>query len=348
MEYPITPNDDPNMIDKILSRVSSSRKIVFTYGDSTVPGFMYRNEEAIITQVNSTPDVASSKITYTISATSTAIGLNANTFSFPRVFDKPSNQIRALLKDRSKGLLDIFYGMHDSLVVDSLNLIESEDKEVEIPAQTNMSVLDYLKYLVSCMIASSDNSQGIFKSNRYVITFYDGVSEQLDGPYFKVSHMVSSSPAQSSLYNYELDIGYPSKDLIQNFSITDNQAYSILYDYSQEITTTDSVYRISDEGDITEIASPSLAKSGKYLKTTEADRTWWSNVTQYPIKASLTIRGLLKAIILMSYIKINVLYYGRKHNTSGLYIVNQQDDSIDASGYRTTLSLIRIQGDSEI
>lgn len=177
MEYPITPNDDPNMIDKILSRVSSSRKIVFTYGDSTVPGFMYRNEEAIITQVNSTPDVASSKITYTISATSTAVGLNANTFSFPRVFDKPSNQIRALLKDRSKGLLDIFYGMHDPLVVDSLNLIESEDKEVEIPAQTNMSVLDYLKYLVSCMIASSDSSQGIFKSNRYVITFYDGVSE---------------------------------------------------------------------------------------------------------------------------------------------------------------------------
>ena len=31
MVYPITQNDDPNLIDKVLSSVSSSRKIVFTY-----------------------------------------------------------------------------------------------------------------------------------------------------------------------------------------------------------------------------------------------------------------------------------------------------------------------------
>jgi hypothetical protein len=87
-----------------------------------------------------------------------------------------------------------------------------------------------------------------------------------------------------------------------------------------------------------------MARNNTLLKTTEADRTWWSNVTQFPIKATLTIRGLLRAIILMSYIKINVYFYGKLHNMSGLYIVTQQDDYLDSSGYRTTLQLLRIEG----
>ena len=51
MEYAITENDDPNFIDKVLSTVSRSRKITLTYGDATIPGYMYRNEEAIILNV---------------------------------------------------------------------------------------------------------------------------------------------------------------------------------------------------------------------------------------------------------------------------------------------------------
>jgi hypothetical protein len=49
LDYAITPNDDPNMIDKILGTVSRTRKIIFQYGDATIPGYMYRNEEALIT-----------------------------------------------------------------------------------------------------------------------------------------------------------------------------------------------------------------------------------------------------------------------------------------------------------
>lgn len=348
LDYAITPTDDPNMIDKILSTVSKSRKITFTYGDATIPSYLYRNEEAIITQVTSTPDVISSKISYTIQATSTALGLHANNFTFPEYYDKPSNIIKdVLLKNKSYGLTDIFYGMHDLETVKQLGLIKNDDREVQIQAKVNISILDYLKYLVECMSSYNDTSTGIYKKKRYVLTFYDDTQTLLDGPYFKVSTAVTSSPDKSSLATYQVDIGYPTKDFVQSFSINNNQAYSILYDYAQEITTTDSVYRIADDGRLIEINSPSLSKSSTLLKTTEANRTWWSNMTQFPIKATLTIRGLLKAILLMSYIEVNVYYYGKKHNSSGLYIVNQQDDYIDTTGYRTTLSLIRIQGVSE-
>ena len=52
------------------------------------------------------------------------------------------------------------------------------------------------------------------------------------------------------------------------------------------------------------------------------------------------------AAILMSYVKVNILFYGRKHNASGTYIITKQQDQINESGYKTTLNLVRIKGDS--
>ena len=98
MSYPITQYDDPNLIDKILSSVSSSRKIKFAYGDCATPTFVYRNEEAIITDVQSQMDIASSKITYTIKAVSSALATASGTFNFPKYTNtKPSDVIKQLL-----------------------------------------------------------------------------------------------------------------------------------------------------------------------------------------------------------------------------------------------------------
>jgi hypothetical protein len=49
----------------------------------------------------------------------------------------------------------------------------------------------------------------------------------------------------------------------------------------------------------------------------------------------------------MSYVRLNVIFVGgRKHISSGLYLVTQQKDRIDGNGYRTTLALTKISGDS--
>lgn len=68
-------------------------------------------------------------------------------------------------------------------------------------------------------------------------------------------------------------------------------------------------------------------------------------MTQYPIKASITLRGLLRPAILMQNIKLNVYFYGRKHVSSGVYIITSQKDSISKNGYSTTLELIKIAQD---
>ena len=73
-----------------------------------------------------------------------------------------------------------------------------------------------------------------------------------------------------------------------------------------------------------QIYSPAISNNTQEYRTTEKDAMWWSSVTQFPIKATLTLKGLLKAATLMSYVKINTYFYGQKHLSSGLYIINKQ------------------------
>ena len=76
-----------------------------------------------------------------------------------------------------------------------------------------------------------------------------------------------------------------------------------------------------------------------------SDRIWWTKVTKFPIKASVTIKGLLRPAVLMSYVRLNILLYGQRHINSGLYIITKQTDRIDGTGYQTTLNMLRINED---
>lgn len=346
--YPITEVDDPNLIDRVLSTVSSSRKIKFTYGDCSTPTFLYRDEEALITDVRTNMDIGSSRITYTIKAVSSSMTLASAVDDFPRYENmQPSELILALLREKSLGLTDVFYGMQDVEKVQQLKLIPRTDKSVTIEARSNINVLDYLNYLVSCMISTNDETNTIQGTAQYVLTVHDDISGKLDGPYFKITELQTQVASNSSIDEYVIDIGYPNKELVSNFTVDDDQAYAILYKYSKKVDRKDYVYRIDDSGALKEIFSPAISNSSQLLETTAADRNWWSQMTQFPIHATLTIKGLLRSAVLMSYIRVNVYFYGRKHSSSGLYVITKQVDSVSKRGYSTTLSLVRVGGSDQ-
>ena len=346
--YPITEVDDPNLIDRVLSTVSSSRKIKFTYGDCSTPTFLYRDEEALITDVRTNMDIGSSRITYTIKAVSSSMTLASAVDDFPRYENmQPSELILALLREKSLGLTDVFYGMQDVEKVQQLQLIPRTDKSVTIEARSNINVLDYLNYLVSCMISTNDETNTIQGTAQYVLTVHDDISGKLDGPYFKITELQTQVASDSSIDEYVIDIGYPNKELVSNFTVDDDQAYAILYKYSKKVDRKDYVYRIDDSGALKEIFSPAISNSSQLLETTAADRNWWSQMTQFPIHATLTIKGLLRSAVLMSYIRVNVYFYGKKHSSSGLYVITKQVDSVSKRGYSTTLSLVRVGGSDQ-
>ena len=342
LKYQVTENDDPNFFDKVFSSVSETRRIVFSYGDMSVPSYTFRDEEAIITRVKQRSDVTGSSITYTVYAVSTGKMATAGSCNFPARTAKPSDVVKELLYSPKYGLLDVFRGMRDRPLVEQKGLIASDDKAVAIQAKNGISALDYLSYLVSCMEPQAP-TDSLSRNKIYALTYADDTSGTFGGPYFKVSFVEKGQDVPTA---YEIDIGYPSQNIVTGFDIDDDETYALYYDFQSKLSDSEYVQRINDRGEIVEQYAPLLA-SGTSNGLANADsRTWWSQATQYPIKATLTMKGLLRPAVLMSYVRLNTYYYGRKWNAGcGLWIVTAQNDTIDFNGYRTSLSLTRVGGD---
>lgn len=345
LSYSITETDDPNLIDRILSSVANSRQIKLSYGDWNMPGFIYKEEEAIITKVSQKVDFNASKIVYTIKCTSNALKMGSVKRNFPSCNAKPSDKIIALLKDESTGLMEIFPGMRNLTKSAFAGLIAQDDKSVQIEAKDNISVLDYITYLVKCMVNVNDSDTN--RKHMYFWSVYDDINNTMGGQFFKVVKVTSGLNYKVSYSTYEVDVGYPSANYVTAFEVNNDDSWSILYNYSQKVEQPQYTYTIDNDGNVNTTFSPGVTTSTALKRATEENKNWWAKMTQFPVTSKLTIKGLLRPAMLMSYVKVNAYFYGHKHISSGLYIITKQEDMIDNNGYKTTLSLTRVSGDTE-
>lgn len=337
LTYPITPADDPNYFEKVFSSVSGTRRIEFTYGDASMPNYLYRNEVGIITKISSR-FTNGTAIEYSVSAISqAALGLSGG-YAFPAVKMQPSMRILELLADNTKyGLQDLFPGMRNLTLVSTEGLIPHNDVIVNIKQYDNISIIDYLSQLVSMMTPVTN--RGIANGSFYILTIVDDTTGVFGGSYFKIV-LVDNNILHPEAY--QVDIGYPGSNYVFNFNVDQDENYSILYDYQKKLHPQEYVSRINADGEYEEVYAPALSSANSLYETRDEDKTWWNKITQFPIKASLTIRGLLRPSILMTYVRLNIYLYGNKHIHSGLYIITKQVDRVDGEGYRTTLNLQRI------
>lgn len=348
--YPITQFSDPNYFEKIFSSVSKSRRISFAYGDLSSPTYIYKNETAIIIDVQSNFQKASSTISYTISAISDAVLSKVGKFTFPGGAKKPSDVIKSILwaGNDAYGLQELFYGMRNNrTLVEQEGLIASDDAVVQLESKQDISVLDYINYLVDCM-EPLDKSNGLISSCYYTFAIIDDTTGKYGGPYFKIKRIDSYISNLNNLDTYEIDVGYPSSNIVLEFSVDNNESYSIFYEYSKKLSNNDYAERINDNGEIFYEFAPTIGSDPKTYKVTPASKNWWTKVTSYPISAKIVIKGLLRPSILLSYVKLNVLFYGKKHISSGIYVITKQVDRISSSGFTTTLSLTRVGGDEDV
>lgn len=345
--YAVTEKDDPNLIEKLLSKTKTDRKITFSYGDFNIPNFIFKEEEAIITNVTNDMDINNHTLTYNITAVSNSYLASAGKYSFGSVRMKGSDRIKQILFNTTYQLYSLFPGMKNLNFVNKAGFIASDDAVIQIEAKDNITVLDYLKYVVSCMRWSGDT--GVMKTAVYKIATYDDIMSEYGGSYFKVTRYMSNSEVIDSedLDYMNLDIGYPDKNAVISFRVTDNENYALYYDYNESLNATQCQYRIGSDGSIDYSSSNVLMTDNELDRVTEADKSWWAKMTSYPVNAKLVVRGLVKNAQLMSMIRLNVLFYGKKHIHSGIYAINSQIDTVDESGFRSTLTLIRVGGASQ-
>lgn len=343
--YPVKPGDDPNFFEKVFSSASSTRKIVFSYGDSSMPSYVYKDEEAIITKISQSFNLDQSTISYSVSATSCSVVGKTGAYNFMFTGDyKPSDLIKRIFLNKKYGLQNIFTGMNSGNM-DAL--IAGDDKTVSISPKTNISPLDYITYLVGCMIPAGSTTNNLSK-DLYILTIHDDTvydknyndTLTLGGPYFKITK-TSSSIEQADAY--EVDIGYNTANIVLGFSIDSNENYSLFYDYNQKLNPEVYTKRLNNKGELEDVYAPVYTSGNSSFSTSAEDITWFTKMTKYPISATLKIQGLLRPAQLMQYLRLNVIFPGgNKHVSSGLYIVTKQMDEINSSGYTTTLSITRI------
>jgi len=347
MVYQIIPGKDPNLLDRVFSTISNSREITLSYGDWCAPSFIYKEEQAIVTKVTSNIDFASQCINYTLSCTSKALAASAQTFHFDAYSSsnkkKGSDIIKGLLASKKYGLADVFTAMNDSQFVADMGLIPGDDKPIETEAR-DMTVIQYLNYIVGCMSSATNDDSTVIKDSTYHLI----INDDIKGLYFKICKVGTTTRTKTSSDVYEIDIGYPTSTLVTSFDINTDNSWAILYKYDEKVDLNNYRYDVGDDGKIySDYVQSSSALSAYYKRVTEIDKTWWTRMTQFPITATLTIKGLLRPAILMNYLRINTYFYGQKHISSGMYIITKQEDTIDANGYKTTLSLTRIAGDED-
>ena len=350
LTYPIRTGDDPNLIEKILSSVSSSRKIVFSYGDASNPAYIYKDEEALITGVTQSFNMEGSiqsSIQYTIKAVSGAALAASGSFTFVNTSPKkPSDEIKRIFKNNSTyGLQSLFTGMSMA----NLNkLIDGTDQAVDIGTKINISPLDYISHLVGCMVPAGTSKSNV-NSDIYILTLHDETvfdnffSEIAGngGPYFKVTRVSSNTLHKTEAYN--LDIGVNSSTAVLSFSLENNENYAMLYNYNSQLSTENYSKRLNSQGEWEQVFAPMVSSGNDRFLTRTQDSVWFTKMTKYPINATVRVQGLLRPANLMQYIRLNVIFPGgNRHVSSGLYIVTKQMDDIGPNGYFTTLSLTRI------
>lgn len=347
LKYQVGIGQDPNLLDKIISKATGDRRIKLTYGDWNAPNSIYKNEEAIITNVSTSLNMRDNSLDYTITCTGDGINLTSTTYNFPRKVCKGSELLIELLNNKRLGLTEIFKGMLNISKVLSYGLIPTNDATIEFLPQTNINILNYLNYVVDTMVNSAYQGLNSLPNSKYFLSIHDDVNNIFGGTYFKITEVAANTNNVDALDTYELNINYPSDNFVTDFNINNDQSWAILYEYSEGIEQEQYSYNIDDNGQLHTRYSPSILKS-KYTGTISPTKAeWWAKMTKFPIEASVTIKGLTRPSILMSYVKLNVWFAGGiKHISSGLYIITEQVDTLNAQGYKTQLKLLRVGGDS--
>lgn len=334
--YQVRYGEDPNLIDKLLSMTGFTNKINIEYGDSNYPSGIYRDDEAIVTDVTFNEDVSNKQIKYTITALSSIISSTGKLSTYPSITDKPSNAIRNLFYSNTEDsilLLNSLSGMKNRTLVDSKGLIPSDDAVVTTQKMLNTSAISMLDYYVSGMYNPNSNTN-------YFYTIHDDTKNEFGGPYIKISQLSKTNSNTLNGNYFEVDVGFPSDNFVMGFSVNSDVYFPLVYDYNSKLTEWN--YDINNSGEIISTQTNPLLLRNNINRPNVIQSTWWNKVTEYPITASLTLKGLTKPVIIGSYIKINVLFYGNKDLASGLYMITGQTDTVSGSGCRTTLSLVRV------
>jgi hypothetical protein len=94
----------------------------------------------------------------------------------------------------------------------------------------------------------------------------------ISGSYFKVER-ISYKTNQSDAF--QIDIGFGNTGtIVTDFSVTDDENYSLLYEYNSQLETDPYVTRIDNNGQTYSVFAPTVTSKNDRFITRPEDITW--------------------------------------------------------------------------
>ena len=333
--HQVRTGEDPNIIDALLNRTGYRNKVKIKYGDSAT-GLFFKEEEAYIMDVSYNENVQSANIAYTIKAVSSVSFVKYSYFSYPPVTGKPSTEINNLMYHSGQSSIELqnsFSGMRTAQDAMRRNAIPTNDAVVNIPGLANASPYDRLNQLVANMRDPND------ATGTYMLSYNDATNDAS----FRIVEVTRQDTADRNalIKNcYTLDIGFPGNTMITSFALGNDVYWPLYYKYAGKIASYK--YDIDYNGKITRSKVNPLDVDDKFQSKNVESMNWWEYVRSYPVSATVTIKGLMKPVLLMENVYIFSQIYGQEDLASGLYSIIGQTDTIDGGGCSTTLELLKI------
>lgn len=353
LAYMPKPNQDPNFIDEALAGVTADNKpVTIRFGYNGIPGYNLLSSTYKCLITGYTVTIQNNYFYYTINCVSQGTMYREQRFNFPRVPNiDPINWIYQCWTGNIKGL-ESLSDQYDLKIdqdayghVEKMDIGYNKDSEGNVTnndsALNDVTVFEFLD-TVLYNIKDTDNDNAVY--------WYELVDTKEKQTVVIHRTVIESEKDLSGLATFTFDWGGNHQD-----NSTNNLILSFETEYKGEvnIAMTEDIfskkYAIDSEGrkltamGYFEYLVPDYVRQDYYR-----DAKFWSRSTLWAYNAQMELLGIPADIPIGAYIEVNPLIYGRKHHTAGIYIITGARCDISANGFRTNLSLTKVNVDAEL
>ena len=318
--------------------------VTLRFGNTGVPGYELISSKYLCLITGYSVSINNNYFYYTINCVSIGIKYRDKRFNIPpaRNVSDAINYIYQVWNLPKVGI-----GKYYQLVIDKdayghvqpMDIGYSKDEDSNLVPNTNtlndVTIYEFLDTILS-QVEDTDDARAVY--------WYE-LNDREDKQAIIIHRtLVTSEEDLSTLTSFTFDWGGNHQDnstnnLVLSFEAEYQGAVNIstsedLIEYKHAIDSSGS--QISAEGYF-EYFVPDYARQ-QYHR----DSKFWSKAATWSYAAQMEICGIPADIPIGAYIEVNPLIYGKKHHTSGIYVIKGARCDISSNGFRTNLDLVKI------
>lgn len=349
--YVPKPGEDADIIDKELS--FTDRKCILQYGYDNGVDKLY-TDEYTGQILDYSVEVRNGMLYYTITGYSGITPVIDNKLSFdaivPDILEGNNSAYVDSGKTRpsqaaQKAIKDTFekYGIKDYKVYIAEDVKDLPEDRIE-----GASDVTLFQYVDSVLAQARDETQPdlstVDLADRITYTY---VISDVEGSQ-NITIIKQDPKAEQStkiIFNW-MD---RNDNLVIDFKTEFKGAILLNRKYSDKNNEEIEKYTLDDMGD--PVVVESNVKNESFIvgntanKDASKESTTWAKAVQHSYKATLVLQGMPCEIPIGTMIEVIPLIYGRPHHTQGKYMITKVTDTLDNSGFRTTLELVKMNAE---